>query len=166
EVEVVPVRAEQQVRQHRDGEVRVAGRSAVGAGPALAAQAQALAIGGAERDARAQAALADLELALHAAREFLQRERHGHLVVLAGNLELAPLEAAAEGLEQIRQVDAAEVLLGRARARAAPAKADDPVRRRTELLPGTMAAEAVVGGALLLVLQRLVRLGDVLEFLL
>src|SRR5262249_47458300 len=110
------------------------------------------------------------ELALDAAlRQLLERERDGHLVVLARNLEIAPAEAAAEPasaerLEQVRQVDAAEV--GFLLSAAAAPKAAEPVRRRPKVLSRAVAAEAVVGGALLLVLQRLVGLGHLLELLL
>src|SRR5204862_7176507 len=59
------------------------------------------------------------------------------------------------------KIDAAEVFfLG------AAAEALVPVVRRAEVLPRAMAAEAVVGRALVLVLQRLVGLGDLLEALL
>src|SRR5205814_5715540 len=63
-------------------------------------------------------------------------------------------------LEEVRKIDVAQVF------RAAGAEAVEPVRRRTEVLAGAEAAEAVVGGALFLVAQRLVGLRDLLELLL
>src|SRR6185312_1349478 len=76
----------------------------------------------------------------------------------------APARGAAEDahlLEKVGQIDVAQVLL------PAGAEAVEPVGRRPEVLPGTEArAEAVVGGALFLVAQRLVGLGDFLELLL
>src|SRR5205085_2544100 len=53
-----------------------------------------------------------------------------------------------------------------AAARAPGRKALVPVVRWLEVLPGAEAAEVVVGGALLLVLQGLVGLRHLLEFLL
>src|SRR5581483_9119495 len=64
-------------------------------------------------------------------------------------------------LEEIREVDVAQVLL------PAGAEAIEPVRRRAEILAGAKArAERVVGRALFLVAQRLVGFRDVLELLL
>jgi hypothetical protein len=75
-----------------------------------------------------------------------------------------PRPRAAEDahlLEEVREVDVAQVLA------LARAEAVEPVGRRTEILPRPIAAaEAVVGGALFLVAQRLVCLGDLLELLL
>src|SRR5207248_4682268 len=98
----------------------------------------------------------------------LEGDAHRRLVVLARDRHAAPETAAARAraaedahlLEEVREIDVAQVL------RAAGAEAVEPVGRRSEVLPGPEAAEAVVGGALFLVAQRLVGLGDFLELLL
>src|SRR6267143_234478 len=154
---------------HHDAEigVEVAG-AAARLGQPLAAEPQLFAVGAAARDARADAASIELELALGAVRGFLQADVDIDRVVLSAERHVpraAKAAAAAAGkcaerLEQVGQVDAAEVLAGVA------AEALVPVGRRTEVLPGAVRAEAVEGGALFLVLERLVRLGDLLELLL
>src|SRR5438876_923782 len=83
----------------------------------------------------------------------LAAERH---VPRAAKAAAAPASECAERLEQVGQVDAAEVLAGVA------AEALVPVGRRTEVLPRAVRAEAVEGGALFLVPQGLVRLGHFL----
>src|SRR5207248_7357088 len=103
-----------------------------------------------------------------AARRLLQADAHRRLVVLARDRHVAPEAAApraraaedAHLLEEVREIDVAQIL------RAARAEAVEPVGRRAEVLPGAEAAQAVVGGALLLVAQRLVGLRHLLEFLL
>src|SRR3954463_6366215 len=150
------------MRFERDLQIEIARRSAVHARPALAAKAQPLAVDRALRDARAQGMAVDLELALGAARRLFQRDAHRRLPVLAGDRHVAPEAAAAAGgaaedahlLEEVREVDIEPVLL------APGAEAVEPVRRRPEILAGTEArAERVVGRALFLVAQRLIRLG-------
>src|SRR5207249_983197 len=87
----------------------------------------------------------------------------GSSTVCRSTSPAAPRAGAAEDahlLEEVREIDVAQVL------RAARAEAVEPVGRRAEVLPGAEAAQAVVGGALLLVAQRLVGLRHLLEFLL
>src|SRR4029077_14520523 len=116
DLEVVPARTEERMRRERDLQVEVPSRSAVHARSSLAAQPQALPVGCALRDARAQRAAFELELALGAARGFLQADAHARLVVLAGNRHVAaeaaaPAAGAAEDahlLEEIRQIDVAQ----------------------------------------------------------
>src|SRR5712691_5935460 len=156
------------MRAQCDVQVKVARGAAIGPRPALAAEPQLFAVGDAARDARADAASIQLELALGAARGFLEADIDVNGVVLAAERHVpraakaaaAAASECAERLEQVGQVDAAEVLAGVA------AEALVPVGRRTEVLPGAVRAEAVEGGALFLVLERLVRLGDLLELLL
>src|SRR6266850_2538268 len=154
--------------QH-DAEIGVeVARAPVRLGQPLAAEPQLFAVGDAARDARADAASIELELALGAARGFLQADVDIDRVVLAAERHVpraakaaaAPASECAERLEQVGQVDAAEVLAGVA------AEALVPIGRRTEVLPRPVRAEAVEGCALFLVLERLVRLGDLLELLL
>src|SRR6267378_1152810 len=148
------------MRAQRDVQVKVARRAAIGPRPALAAEPQLFAVGDAARDARADAASIQLELALGAAPGFLQADVDIDRVVLAAERHVpraakaaaAAATECAERLEQVGQVDAAEALV--------------PIGRRTEVLPGAVRAEAVEGCALFLVLERLVRLGDLLELLL
>src|SRR3989442_4913639 len=155
------------MRAPHDVQVKVPRGAAIRPRPPLAAEPQLFAVGDAARDARANAASVELELALGAARGLLQADVDVDCVVLAAERHVprAAKAAAAAGecterLEQVGQVDAAEVLAGVA------AEALVPVGRRTEVLPGAVRAEAVEGGALFLVLERLVRLGDLLELLL
>src|SRR6266480_3158705 len=168
EMQVVAGHLEQRVRAQRDVQVEIARRAAIGARPALAGEPQLFAVGDAARDARADAASIELELALGAARGFLQADVDIDRVVLAAERHVpraakaatAAATECAERLEQVGQVDAAEVLAGVA------AEALVPIGRRTEVLPGAVRAEAVEGGALFLVPERLVRLGHFLELLL
>src|SRR6267378_1489716 len=168
QMQVVAGHPEQRMRAQRDVQVKVARRAAIGPRPALAAEPQLFAVGDAARDARADAASIQLELALGAARGFLQADVDIDRVVLAAERHVprpakpaaAPASECAERLEQVGQVDAAEVLAGVA------AEALVPIGRRTEVLPRPVRAEAVEGCALFLVLERLVRLGDLLELLL
>src|SRR6266850_1950498 len=88
-----------------------------------------------------------------------RRAAIGPRPALAAEPQLFAVGDAAR-LEQVGQVDAAEVLAGVA------AEALVPIGRRTEVLPRPVRAEAVEGCALFLVLERLVRLGDLLELLL
>src|SRR2546426_10139213 len=155
------------MRAQRDVQVKVPRGAAIRPRPPLAAEPQLFAVGDAARDTHADATSVELELALGAVRGFLQADVDVDRVVLAaeGHVARAAKAAAAAGecaerLEQVRQVDAAEVLAGVA------AEALVPVGRRAEILPGPVRAEAVEGGALLLVPERLVRLGHFLELLL
>src|SRR5258706_6126550 len=124
------------MRRERDLQVEVSRRPAIHAGAALAAQPQALAVDRTLRDARAQRAAVELELALGAARGFFQADAHRRLVVFARHRHVAaepaaPAPGAAEDahlLEEIRQIDVAQVLL------SAGAEAVEPVGRRTEVL--------------------------------
>src|SRR5580765_5064303 len=143
------------MRLEHDLQVQISGRAAVRAGPALAGEAQPLAVGRAARDARADDAPVEAHFALRAARRFLEAEARRHLVVLARKLHAAAAAGAsaraaedAHRLEKVRQVDVAQVL------RAAAAEAVEPVGRRPEVLPRAVAAKAVVRGALVLVAQR------------
>src|SRR5712691_1429715 len=167
QMQVVAGHPEQRVRAQHDVQVQVARRTAIGPRPALAGEPQLFAVGDAARDARANAASVELELALGAVRGFLQAEVDIDRVVLAAERHVprAAKAAAAAGecaerLEQVGQVDAAEILAGVA------AEALVPVGRRAEILPGPVRAEAVEGGALFLVLERFVGLGYFLELLL
>src|SRR3954451_23052229 len=157
------------MRFERDLQIEIARRAAVHARPALAAQAQALAVHRALRDARAQRMAVDLELALRTARGLFERDAYRRLPVLAGDRHVAAeAAAAARGaaedahlLEEVREVDVAQVFL------PPGAEAVEPVGRRPEILAGTEPrAERVVGRALFLVAQCLVSLGDLLELLL
>src|SRR5678815_2506586 len=102
----------------------------------------------------------------------LEAEAHRHFVILAGELHAAAGTAAAHAgtaedahrLEQVGQVDVAQVVAHS--SCPAAAEAVEPVGRRAEVLARAVAAQAVVRGALFLVAQRLVRLGDLLELLL
>src|SRR5260221_14503827 len=124
------------MRRERDLQVEVSRRPAVHARAALAAQPQPLAVDRTLRDARAQRPAVELEFALGAPRGFFQADAHGRLVVLAGDWHVAaeaaaPAAGAAEDahlLEEIRQIDVAQVLL------SAGAEAVEPVGRRTEVL--------------------------------
>src|SRR6185436_1932637 len=93
-----------------------------------------------------------------------------YLVVLARELHAAaagaPSRAAenADGIEEVREVDVAKVFAHS--SLPAAAEAVEPVGGRPEILPGAVAAEAVVRGALVLVAQGLVGLRDLLELLL
>jgi hypothetical protein len=64
--------------------------------------------------------------------------------------------AAGKAREEVGEVHLVE-------RRAAGAEVRGPLRRRTKLLVRAVRAELVVGGALLAVLQRRVRLADLLE---
>src|SRR3954465_8665047 len=156
-----------------DLQVEVAWRAAVRPRTPLAAQPQPLAVGGAGRNARGEAAAVELHRALGAAESFFKREAPGDFVILARESHgrtaagaAAPAEAGcaaegAKGFEQVAKVHPAQILA------AAAAEALEPVGRRAEILPRPeAAAQAVVGGALFLVAQGFVRLGDLLEFLL
>src|SRR6267378_4135502 len=168
EMQVVAGHPEQRVRAQHDVQVKVARRTAIGPRSALAGEPQLFTVGDAAGDARADAASIELELALGAARGFLQADVDIDRVVLAAErcvpraakAAAAAASECAERLEQVGQVDAAEVLAGVA------AEALVPVGRRAEILPGPVRAQAVEGGALFLVLERLVRLGHFLELLL
>ena len=70
-----------------------------------------------------------------------------------------PPRPTAQTGEEIGKIDVFETAFARTELLL-------PARRRTEILPRLVAAELVVGGALLRVLQRFVRFGDFLEFLL
>src|SRR5207244_6985273 len=118
DLEVVRARLEERMRLEHDLQVEVPGRSAVHAGAAFAAQAQALAVDRAFRNARTQAAAVDLELALGTARRLVEADAQRGLVVLPGDRHVAAEAAAAPGraaedphlLEQIGQIDVAHVL--------------------------------------------------------
>src|SRR5262249_40428518 len=97
---------------------------------------------------------------LGAAVRLLQADVRGDLVVLPWHAHIAPARAsAAERREKIREVEVLE-------RESAVAELLLPAGRRAEILPRTMPAKLVVRGALLRVLERLVGLGDFLEFLL
>src|SRR4051812_47569183 len=85
------------MRRERDLQIEIPGRSAVHARPALAAQAQALAVDRALRDARAQGVAVDLELPLGTARRLFQRDAHRRLPVLTWDGHVAAETAAAAG---------------------------------------------------------------------
>src|SRR5438874_1403104 len=86
---------------------------------------------------------------------------HRDLIVLAGKGSIgarATATTAGKTLEEIGEIEIVE--------RALPAKLLLPIRRGTKILPGLeAAAELVVRRALFLILERLVCLGDLLEFL-
>ena len=95
--------------------------------------------------------------------DLLERDLGGDIEILPGSRR--PLRARARALrpaserrEEVRQVDVVEL-----RATALLGKVLLPAAWRLDVLAGTMAAELVVGGPLLRVLQGLVRLGDLLE---
>src|SRR5690606_11894007 len=160
DVEVAPARPEQRVRREADVEVEIAVRPSAEAGAALPGEAQPLAVGRAARNAHADALLAQLQPALGAAEG---PAAHGGA---AARLEAARA-ANAERLEEVGEIDVVERRAAGRPARAeALAEGAEPVLRGTEVLAGAEAAEIVVGGALLLVAQRLVGLGDLLETLL
>src|SRR6478735_3405603 len=160
------------MRLENDVQVQVARRAAVRAGAALAGEPQALPVGRAAGNTGADRPAVEAQLALRAARRLLEAEAHRHFVILAGELHAAAGTAAAHAgtaedahrLEQVGQVDVAQVVPHS--SRPAAAEAVEPVGRRAEVLARAVAAQAVVRGALFLVAQRLVRLGDFLELLL
>ena len=147
----MPARAIERMRVERDLEIEVARRTAVHAGAALAAQAQALAVDRAAWNARGEAARVELHHALGTARRLLQREAHRHLVILARERAArAPPPGAPEQphrFEQLAEVYAVQVLV------APGAETVEPVGRRTEILTRPERAQAVVGRALFLVPQ-------------
>src|SRR6266853_1857833 len=144
EVEIVAARAKEPMRMQGDAEIQVAVAPAVQAFAPLAGHAQALAVGGALRNARLERAAhaaretllvvfghLELEIDLGAAVRILQRNVRGDFVILSGHADLAaarsPAAAAAGKVrEQISQIEivegerpAAELLL--------------PVRRRAKV---------------------------------
>src|SRR5258706_1716699 len=89
----------------------------------------------------------------------------GDFVILSGHADLAAARsrAAAAAGKMREQIPQVEVLEGELPA----AELFFPVRRRAEVLPGSIAAaQTVVGGAFLRILERLVGFADFLEFLL
>src|SRR4029079_1660197 len=109
----------------------------------------------------------ELEIDLRAAVRILERELHAQLVVLAGNAHARAgtrATATAQALEEIGQV---EVLERESAAGPSRVELPLPIRRRAKVLPRLESgAELVVGRALLRILERLVGLGDLLEFIL
>ena len=114
----------------------------------------------AERDAARAAAIRVLEVDEDLRMMVFARGLPGLARAALGLARLAP----EQRLEEVARV---EVLVGTERrlvAAAAELEAGIPVRRRLELLAGlVLAAHAVVGGALLGILQDLVGLVDFLE---
>src|SRR5258706_7169193 len=88
----------------------------------------------------------------------------GDFVILSGHADLAAARsrAAAAAGKMREQIPQIEVLEGELPA----AELFFPVRRRAEVLPGAMAAQTVVGGAFLRILERLVGFANFLEFFL
>src|SRR6267143_909687 len=155
--------------QH-DAEIGVeVARAAVRLGQPLAAEPQLLAARRAGRNFQRDAAFERGDLDLRAQCGLPRRDRHFQMQIVAGHPEqrvraqhdvqvqvarrtaIGPRPALA-GEPQLFAVGDAEALV--------------PIGRRTEVLPGAVRAEAVEGCALFLVLERLVRLGDLLELLL
>src|SRR5258706_6107249 len=124
------------MRLEDDVEKQVARRAAAHAGTALAGEAKPLPVGRAARDAGADGAAVESQLALGAARRLLEAEADGHLVILAGEAHAAAGAAAAHAgtaadahrLEQIGQVDVAQVIPHY--SRPAATEAVEPVGRR------------------------------------
>src|SRR6185312_1573940 len=179
------VGTEEPMRMEHDVEIEIAVAPAVDALAALPPQAQALPIGRAFRDAcldglghMADAALRvdlghpELQVHLRPAMRVFQREMHRHLEILARNRHRGAAAGAAastrETFEEIGEIDVVE--RERASARRSPMALAElllPVGRRAEFLPGLVGApKLVVGRALLGILEGLVGLGDLLEFLL
>jgi len=173
------VRPVQRMRTQADVEVQIAIAPAIQPLAALARQAQTLAIGRTLRNARPDSAghamqpallivfgHVQIEIDLRAVEGLIDADRDRDLIVVAGHRHARPAPArtaadptAAQMCEQIGQID----IIGR---EGRPAVLLLPARRRLEFLPGGVAPELVVGGALLGILERLIRLGDFLEFLL
>jgi hypothetical protein len=112
----------------------------------------------------------EVEIDLRAAIRILERQAHRDLVILARNRAIgaarpaASASASRKALEEIREV---EVVEGEAAFGALGAELALPIGRRAEILARLEpAAELVVRGALLGILEGLVRLRDLLEFLL
>src|SRR5207237_190066 len=151
--------------------------------PTLPAQPKAHAVGCAPRNARldrlghvSQAAVGinlrhlEVQVDLGSGVRVLQAQVDRGLEVLARNLHRRALRAraaraAAQALEDVAEVEVLERERSGAIA-AAVAELPLPVGWRPEALAGRVASQLVVGLALLGILQRLVRLGDLLEFLL
>ena len=177
EIQVVSVDAKQRVGAQHDVQVQVVIRPAVAALAALPAQPQALAAGGALGDARFEGALdmmypalvvvighAQVQVHLGAVVGILQADLGSDVVVATRHRPVGPrpaavLAATREAGEQVGEVDVVE----RRRAGAAVAEVGAPVRRWPEVLPGLVAAELVIGGALFRVLEGLVGLRNLLE---
>src|SRR5438477_1301091 len=154
------------MRMQDDVEIEVAVAPAIDPLAALPAQPQPLPVGSALRNADGDGFL-EREIDLGPAMRFVEREVDRRFVVLPRNRTLPPRLpcAAPEALEEIAEVEVVE----RERLAVPLAKMETlaPIGRRAELLPfAKAAAELVVGCALLGILQRLVRLGDLLELLL
>src|SRR5882724_4837729 len=175
EKQVVTADAEQPVRAQRDIEIQIAVAPAVRALAPLSGEAQTLAVGRAPGDACLEAALhaaretplvvlghLEIEVDLGAAVRLLERDVRGDLVVLPRHAELPARAGAAPPAhdpgEEVGEVEVLERKLPVARVELALAELRVPAGRRPELLAGPVAAETIVGGALLRILERLVGL--------
>jgi len=85
----------------------------------------------------------------------------GDFVIFSGHADLAAAlsRAAAAAGKMREQISQIEILEGELPA----SELLFPVRRRAKVLPGPMAAQTIVGGALLRILERLVGFADFLE---
>src|SRR5262249_39777384 len=141
---------------------QVAVTPAVQALAAFPGETQPLTLGRAFGDARLEAALhavreaalvvvghGEVERDLGAAVRVLQADVRGDLVILSRHAHAPPARPPAERGKQVAEIEVLEREFPVAELLA-------PVRGRAEILPGAVASQLVVRGALLRILQRLV----------